>query len=137
MAAGGNILVRKQENERIFKENMILFNKLKTSTGDLRKRDHDAEFSKTRKFLHNISKAPQLRLMSKIASSSSLGKLAKSPSARSINSQTSGTFLPPISTARTPLIQHNNKDISGFKISPFGGKKSRNLSKSPDRALLG
>ena len=52
-----NYFTRKQENDRIFQENMIMFQKLKESKASLRKSDFDEHYIEHRKFLNTMSKA--------------------------------------------------------------------------------
>ena len=45
-----NIINRKAEEERIMKENMIMFGKLAQSKSHVRKSDHDKDFEQHRKY---------------------------------------------------------------------------------------
>ena len=52
-----NFNVRKNENERIYRENLVLFEKLKASKPILRKSDFDDHFSQHKSYGANASKS--------------------------------------------------------------------------------
>ena len=52
----GNYWTKKQENDRISRENMILFSKLKEPRCHLKKKDLDGHYEEHKKFLQKMSK---------------------------------------------------------------------------------
>ena len=53
-----NYATRQKENERIYKENQMLFTKLKDSQAHLKKTGYDEQYMQSRKYMKNISKEP-------------------------------------------------------------------------------
>ena len=88
-----NYLIRKTENERIYKDNQILFAKLKGTKAHLPKSDHDEHYAKTRKVIKTLSKESQLKFLAAM-SFGGLGnesKLGRSPSLSGLASERSRT----------------------------------------------
>jgi len=52
-----NFVSRKNENMRIFKQNLVMFEKLKQSKPNLRKTDFDDHFSQHKRYQATVSKA--------------------------------------------------------------------------------
>ena len=57
-----NYHTRQKENERIYRENMIMFSKLKESKANLRKTEMDEHYHAHRKYLNSMSKAKEIEL---------------------------------------------------------------------------
>ena len=58
--------VRFQENQRIYQENLILFNKFKDTQSHIRKVDLDDRYNMSRKYLKFASREPQLKFVAKL-----------------------------------------------------------------------
>ena len=108
------------ENERIYKENQILFSKLKDSKPHLPKEEHDNFYSKQRKISKNLSKEPQLKFLAAMNFNPTSSPIRHSPSMSVLASDRSKTQLPPISTRNraSQLTASINNKSSLAKLPP-------------------
>ena len=88
-----NYRIRKTENERIYKDNQILFAKLKDSKPHLPKSEHDEHYAKTRKVIKTLSKESQLKFLAAMSFSGigAQSQLGRSPSLSGLASDRSRT----------------------------------------------
>ena len=95
MRVASNYLNRKHDNDRIYKENMILFSKLRDSKANLRKSDFDDHYASHKRYMQTVSKANLIEA-NIIAQAQPSSALQRSPSKAYMTSQRSVTTLPPI-----------------------------------------
>ena len=96
-----NFVVRKNENERIYRENLMLFEKLKSSKPILKKSDFDDHFSQHKRYQATVSKSKDIE---QNMLSQTQPRPQKGPTKLNnyLSSHRSSATLPPIIDMRTP-----------------------------------